>query len=720
MHRTDALLYTDWEPPIELEEYFAEIKQRLDMLRERVKLETQTLIPGHEDTQVKVWSSMTDIFIFFLEQTMSTCQQRVRGNADISYFGPENPWTKPQPAADNTPHELLGFGDWSNVSHDISSGREHTVHRDVCPPSSLLYAVRSGEQELFCRVDCTTQQLSEILGVDLPTQPEADKERGTATPECSPMDTSGLSTSPTSPVSSEFESPIDHDAQSVASDDEDAMADEMISRVCDIVLRFCGGPASTSSTIPDLNAINQAVGTAVTDFVHELLNELSSLPPTRQCTGRGEGVSNSTFGLGSGSGGYGQSFEHAGIPSASGAQETSSDGQASQGAGGSGPGRPGRQGVSQSKDLPDAQRYSCPYRKRNPERFNSSDKRYKQCATTGWATFDKLKRHLREKHNPTPFECSRCKQSFPDEQARDEHNRSPSPCEFRDKAPTEGINLDDGMSAQVARRLNSRRPEDKIQSWDMLYIALFPAEKHVPLPYFEPPEEPIHVCSKIRKLLADKLPVLEAIIASMVPPDLSRQITNAVQAHQNQALTEFEASLKPQTGSKRASPQAGQPSAKRTRTYLSEDQLPSSMLNQPSVMPSVSHFPTMPQNQTVQRRAAGRGRANISRASDPQPPLLDYASAMFLPRQHPDPIPTAPSVDYPPVSESFSLASHTFGNMGSWEEVSMSNLDSYQLDDNSPYMTTGAGHSMPPDSTVTDGDTDSFADFNLGGPSHHT
>lgn len=398
-----SLPYTDWEAPIELEEYFVEIKQRLDVLRERVKLETQNLIPDHEAIQVKIWSSMTDIFIFFLEQTMSSCQQRIRGNADISYFGPDCSWSKSPPATDNTPHDLLGLGGWSKIFHDKSPDSERTVHRDICPPSSLLWAVRSGERELFCRVDCTNQQLLAILGIDSPQSGrrdaevhekqqmsmEIDKDKK-MTPECSPMDTSGLSNSPASPIQSEYESAVGENAESAASEDEDAIADEMISRVCDIVLRYCGGPA-TSST--DLDVIGQAVGTAVTDFVHELLNELSTFPQTSQFTGRGDGGRTPAFNPGSGGGGYGESSGAPGHGEAGlGGQGTPSPGEGSQGVGGNGPAKPGKGGViAHGKDPSTGSRYSCPYRKHNPERFSISNKRYKQCATTGWVDFTGVK-----------------------------------------------------------------------------------------------------------------------------------------------------------------------------------------------------------------------------------------------------------------------------------------------------------------------------------------
>ncbi|KAK1751519.1 hypothetical protein QBC47DRAFT_391995 [Echria macrotheca] len=729
----------DWEPPIELEEYFSEIKQRLDVLRERVKLETQSLIPGHEDIQVKIWSSMTDIFIFFLEQTMSSCQQRVRGNADISYFGPDYSWSASPAKTENTPSDLLGCGDWSSMSNS-----EEIVHWDKCPPSSLLLAVRSpsGKREFFCRVDCTTQQLLDFLGIDLPltgtrktvdthgseqrTSMEVDKPNEAATPDSdlSPMDTSGLSssTSPASPSQSDDQFTAEEDADSDSSDDEDALADEMISRVCDIVMKYCGGPACATN-ITDLDAIGQAVGTAVTDFVHELLNDLTTPttpPQTRQCTGRGNGGPLPTFSAGSSGGGYGGS---SGAPGQGGAdlrgQGTPGSGQGSQGFGGDGPSQPGPGGLAQQQqgmETPAEPPYSCPYRKRNPQRFNLSDKKYKQCAVTGWKTFDKLKRHLREKHNPSPIECSRCKQCFPDDEARNEHNRSQPPCAFRDTAPTEGVDPDDGMSAHVVHRLNARTGKDRIQSWDVLWRLLFPQEPHIPSPYFEPPEETI--CSKIRKRFNDALPALELALEERLSDftlDVRNVIMEVVRNHEHRVLTDVETSLQPKLGSKRrsTSPEDQGASAKRPRMSPIH----------PSVPPPLLQHSALPQQyQTVQHQATDQSWIDMSGPSNSQPQPLNAENAMFIQPQHGRDMmsgsqPTSPGNF--PVPEG---AYHDLGYTGAWNSsatvapgVLSAVTDQFSFDNNSSYPPL-EGYQHVPSNYNTDVDEDTGSYTVLGGP----
>ncbi|KAK0627335.1 hypothetical protein B0T14DRAFT_512438 [Immersiella caudata] len=782
--RLEPVPNADWEPPIELEEYFFEIKQRLDVFRERVKLETRNLIPDHEATQVRIWSSMTDIFVFFLEQTMSSCQRRVRGNTGISYFGPDCSWSRSPGTADigSIPHELLGFGDWSNMFHDRGLGGEQIVHRDVCPPSSLLLAVRRGERGFFCRVDCTNQEQLAILGMELPlagsgtaklrTAAEVQKkeeeerasmevdedDRRTLTPDStlSPMDTSRVSsrTSAASRSQSEDQSTDDEDAESGGSDDEDAIADEMISRVCDIVLRYCGGPTRATSNA-DLDAIGQAVGTAVTDFVYELLNELSAAPRIVQCTGRGTTGPSPTFTPEPSGGGFTGSSGAPGDRRAGlGGQGASNSGHGSQGFGGNGPTKPGQGGLAHGKDPPAEFRWSCPYRKHNPQRFSISNKRYKQCATTGWRTFDRLKRHLRDKHNPTPIECSRCKEGFRNVEALDQHNLSQPPCEVRNAAPTDGVNPDDGMSAHVVRRLNSRREEDRIPSWEILYRALFPAETAIPIPDFEPPEET--TCSELRRYMNAALPDLQQEI-SKITPAMANAIIELVQRSQDQAFTKYETSLQQKLGSKRSSaPEDSVMSAKRPR--MSSNQA----LAQPPH--ALLQFPPPPQqHQTIHPRHTDQGWVDVSRPTDSQPqprvnnqrqprgqdwtilpagrpsnpqpqalPVND-ASAIFMQQQG---VPimggmSAPTFlsgtgSEPTGSDNFQMSSNVFGeldNIGAWS-ASMTDtpgplstdMNAYSFDGGSFYP-VGGNRNMSSGNTEVDEDTGSYTDIGRLPPS---
>lgn len=318
---------------------------------------------------------------------------------------------------------------------------------------------------------------------------------------------------------------------------------------------------------------------------------------------------------------------------------------------------------------------------------------------------------------------------------------------------------DDGMSAHVVRRLNSRS-QDRIRSWDILYRALFPGEEQIPSPCmtppylypdleshwkltvttrtdFEPPEETI--CSKIRKRLHDALPALEQAIAALPAlqqvmadaPDLSNEIMSAVRGHQDRALTEFEASLQQKAGSKRSSTPEDEASTKRPR--VSQEHLSNPLLR--SVVPPAPHFSPLPQHRIAQYQVPDQDWIDVPRTSEPQPPPLGNASAMFMSQQHEsimNPMPASGSAYHSasgsqlPDPASFQVSADTYGelgNIGAWSTGSMANTPGLLSTDMNPYQFNGNYYSLgnhqgvPPGNTIVDEDTGSYAD--LGGLSHH-
>ncbi|KAK3339668.1 hypothetical protein B0T25DRAFT_560366 [Lasiosphaeria hispida] len=563
----------DWEAPIELEEVFAEIRQNINVLRERVKHEAERLVPQHIDTQNKVWSSFTHLFIFFLEQTLSSCQQRVRGNSSISMFGPL--WPRGgSPAeldqSENTPHDFLGLGTWAQAFHYNLHHGPRLVHRDFCGPSSLMLAVRNGEQEFYCRVSCTEQQLWAILGFDqqMETFTDANKSQEAEdvstgmnvdedpdnTPDCSSMDISGSPLSqvlPSLALSTESALISDEEgSRSCVSDGGDDVADEVISRICDMVLEYCGGPAAHSN----IDLVSQAVGSAVADFVHELFDGLTALPQMNQCGA--DGGSSSALNPNLGSGGYGASSGEMGGAGLGGQGLSAGGGAQERGLEGNGPPSPKKGATTSSdKNAPIGFSYSCPYRKHNPLRFSINSKKHKQCATVGWNRFDHLKRHLRSKHkklDPRPHKCQKCKDGFSTEKLLEQHLQSPVACQFSPPKPSEEEDPDDGITLEAENRLASRG-KDKIICWNDLYRMLFPNAYPVPSPEFEPPDE---TCGKIQKRFQDAEPALRQRLDTLLPQNLISLITPiicAVRGHQNKVFTDYELSLQGTSGTKRRS-----------------------------------------------------------------------------------------------------------------------------------------------------------------------
>ncbi|KAL0470403.1 hypothetical protein QR685DRAFT_571524 [Neurospora intermedia] len=114
---------------------------------------------------------------------------------------------------------------------------------------------------------------------------------------------------------------------------------------------------------------------------------------------------------------------------------------------------------------------SCPFRKRNPERFNIRD--HQQCAVRPFDNIYELK----------------CKEDMRSREAVQAHLAVP-----RDSicSPQEGIasrNPEDGITDRHEFLLNNRKADGKIDNWQDLWHNLFGLDEEVPDPDFEPPVE---------------------------------------------------------------------------------------------------------------------------------------------------------------------------------------------------------------------------------------
>ncbi|KAK4239212.1 hypothetical protein C8A03DRAFT_14378 [Achaetomium macrosporum] len=133
------------------------------------------------------------------------------------------------------------------------------------------------------------------------------------------------------------------------------------------------------------------------------------------------------------------------------------------GAGGDSPGGGKRLKVS-PQDPPDEQldsvRYSCPFRKRNPVRFNVRD--FQSCAVQSFPDIPQLKQDMGSKT------------------ALDEHLAVDKDqiCNFQ-QAPSRA-DPEDGITTPIEENLNERKAEIKIHSWESLWHLLFPQDQEVP------------------------------------------------------------------------------------------------------------------------------------------------------------------------------------------------------------------------------------------------
>ncbi|KAF4624673.1 hypothetical protein G7Y89_g13496 [Cudoniella acicularis] len=135
--------------------------------------------------------------------------------------------------------------------------------------------------------------------------------------------------------------------------------------------------------------------------------------------------------------------------------------------------------------------FSCPFRKRNPLRFNVRD--HHNCAITKFPDITLVKRHVltyhKRKNLPTKtYLCSRCNTKFPSPQERDIHLRVPIDriCPMREPAEVAGdgdddeIDPEDGITPVVGDRLRDRRINYQILQWGILWTTLFPLDLDIP------------------------------------------------------------------------------------------------------------------------------------------------------------------------------------------------------------------------------------------------
>ncbi|GAB1319535.1 C2H2-type domain-containing protein [Madurella fahalii] len=146
--------------------------------------------------------------------------------------------------------------------------------------------------------------------------------------------------------------------------------------------------------------------------------------------------------------------------------------------------------------------FSCPYRKRNPLRFNVRD--YYVCATHSFADMSQLKKHIRAHHPPVqrnagPYLCPRCCQGFLSKNDLDSHLRRLDVCRL--SFDSGGADPEDGITQKIISSLEARSLKAKIDNWVSLWKLLFPADVDIPDPVFIPVMEIFDFISESKKFL---------------------------------------------------------------------------------------------------------------------------------------------------------------------------------------------------------------------------
>ncbi|KAI6780670.1 uncharacterized protein J7T54_001174 [Emericellopsis cladophorae] len=119
-------------------------------------------------------------------------------------------------------------------------------------------------------------------------------------------------------------------------------------------------------------------------------------------------------------------------------------------------------------------RLSCPFRKRNPNRFNVRD--HHSCAMTYFPKFAELRQHIFKQHKrdeQSAFVCDRCNLDFASQKEFRFHQRLPREqiCEIADHDPESGIDEPTSRKLMSRKRANGASPD--IQ-WREIWNILFP------------------------------------------------------------------------------------------------------------------------------------------------------------------------------------------------------------------------------------------------------
>ncbi|KAK4643730.1 hypothetical protein QC761_405570 [Podospora bellae-mahoneyi] len=130
-------------------------------------------------------------------------------------------------------------------------------------------------------------------------------------------------------------------------------------------------------------------------------------------------------------------------------------------------------------------RYPCPFRKRNPVRFNIRE--HESCAKAPFS-FTELRHHLASHHKQTfrPRQCRRCKVQFDSDMALLEHLMLPKDRICDVDSPKNLYDQEDGISPDVEKALHDPKQSNDSWTWESIWNLLFPCDTEIPDSDFHP------------------------------------------------------------------------------------------------------------------------------------------------------------------------------------------------------------------------------------------
>ncbi|RGP79748.1 hypothetical protein FLONG3_2061 [Fusarium longipes] len=146
-------------------------------------------------------------------------------------------------------------------------------------------------------------------------------------------------------------------------------------------------------------------------------------------------------------------------------------------------------------------RLSCPFRKRNPHRFNVRD--HHSCAMTYFPKFAELRQHIVKQHkrdDPSAYVCDRCSRDFPTRKELRDHQRLPKEymCDIADADAESGIDPQTATKLLSRKRASGTSPEVQ---WREIWNIVFPDDDDGDVrPYeYTPVIEHFEVATKYQK-----------------------------------------------------------------------------------------------------------------------------------------------------------------------------------------------------------------------------
>ncbi|EJT80281.1 hypothetical protein GGTG_00283 [Gaeumannomyces tritici R3-111a-1] len=124
---------------------------------------------------------------------------------------------------------------------------------------------------------------------------------------------------------------------------------------------------------------------------------------------------------------------------------------------------------------------ACPFRKRNPRKFNFRDR--PACTSGCFDSLPLLKRHIETHHGTfgrSRYTCDRCHASFATSIDRAEHSRRDPPCACQEAPTSAPPDPEDGITERALNVMMSRSPGNRVSSWGDLWNLLFPGDSTVP------------------------------------------------------------------------------------------------------------------------------------------------------------------------------------------------------------------------------------------------